>query len=268
MDTQEFEQIVKARGLVLEGRWDGSPTELVLTVSTLPLDKTQLATNDDVEAAGFIKAEKLRHTQEKLLAAKRRNLELEANLQALHQEKDRLEESIHQDWQNRFQALEEKLSSLRVESAALESALRAEWEVQLQELETQLEASRVKNDRLGAERQRLETLTTAQQAGTLARQNELSQDANPHHGEDPYTQAIHAAWQTAWERQDDLITFKNRLTEAQIEKEALSAELESSRAELAAGVHLQSSNRTLSEEIVRLGQERNLLLQQLAKRQY
>lgn len=177
MDSDlEFTQLVRKSGIVFTTNLGQGQEEWVLAIATPTLSKTQVATQADLVAAGFIKVDALK----RLEAERERLLEL-------------------------LKAADEQRQAMIADKHAREAELRAFEEARAREREE-----------LEARARRGEVWKKAELEGVTARTRGEALDQNPYaeHGDDVAKEG-HQAWRHGWRLRDVLLDLNLRLKEAQ-----------------------------------------------------
>lgn len=165
----DFEDLVRQTGFLLKTDVGQGAQDLVLTVSALGLTGTQVASLNEVEAAGFVKADRLRQA-EALLARTKAKLEaLDANHTALRGDHARKLEAIARAHEAQLAELNARLEAGRDEARRL-SDLAHHVQAERDRLTQAMEKARPGIERLLAENQHLKSTAEALR-GELARVN-------------------------------------------------------------------------------------------------
>lgn len=177
MDSdQEFTQLVRKSGIVFTTNLGQGQEEWVLAIATPTLSKTQVATQADLVAAGFIKVEALK----RLEAERERLLEL-------------------------LKAADEQRQAMIADKQAREAEARdrdAAWAKEREELDVRT--------------RRGEAWKKAELEGVTARTRGEALEANPHaEAGDEVEREAHQAWRHGWRLRDVLLDLNVRLKEAQ-----------------------------------------------------
>lgn len=204
MDSDlEFTQLVRKSGIVFTTNLGQGQEEWVLAIATPTLSKTQVATQADLVAAGFIKVEALK----RLEAERERLLEL-------------------------LKAADEQRQAMIAEKQAREQELRGFEAARAREREE-----------LEARARRGEAWKKAELEGVTARTRGEALEANPYEeaGDDAAREG-HQAWRHGWRLRDVLLDLSAKLKDTQGELAAreaqvrtLADEAEAARRELMAG---------------------------------
>ena len=176
MDSDlEFTQLVRKSGIVFTTNLGQGHEEWVLAIATPTLSKTQVATQADLVAAGFIKVDALK----RLEAERERLLEL-------------------------LKAADEQRRTLIAEKQAREQALRDLEATRVREREE-----------LEARARRGEAWKKAELEGVTARTRGEALEANPYEeGGDDVAREGHQAWRHGWRLRDVLLDLNVKLKEA------------------------------------------------------
>ena len=194
MDSDlEFTQLVRKSGFVFTTNLGQGQEEWVLAIATPTLSKTQVATQADLVAAGFIKVEALR----RLEAERERLLELLSSADAHRQ-------------------------AMNAERQARESALRDLEQAHLRDREE-----------LAVRARRGEAWKKAEIEGVTARTRGEALESNPYaEAGDEVAREGHQAWRHGWRLRDVLLDLSARLKETQDTLAARDALLATLQAEL------------------------------------
>ncbi len=177
MDSDpEFTQLVRKSGIVFTTNVGQGQEEWVLAIATPTLSKTQVATQADLVAAGFIKVEALK----RLEAERERLLEL-------------------------LKAADEQRQAMIADKHAREAELRTLEETHVREREE-----------LEARARRGEAWKKAELEGVTARTRGEALAANPYvEADDEAAKEGHQAWRHGWRLRDVLLDLNVRLKDAQ-----------------------------------------------------
>lgn len=293
----DFEDLVRQTGFLLKTDVGQGDQDLVLTVSALGLTGTQVAALKEVEAAGFVRAERLEQAEALLARTQAKLKALDANHTALRGDHARKLEAIARAHEAQVAELNATLKAERDEAqraiaaqvAAAQAALAARqdaWGREKEALEDALESAQAARQadresaadtlaraRLAfeAERRALqdaiqvwEARQRAEREGIQARNDGAALDANPHA---PPESAIHQAWRGGWTLRDGLLRLNDHAHLMQAERDQLMRAMEKARPEvermLEENQRLASTAEALRSELVRVNAEHDQTQQAL-----
>jgi chromosome segregation ATPase len=296
----DFEDLVRQTGFLLKTDVGQGAQDLVLTVSTLGLTGTQVASLKEVEAAGFVKADRLDQAEALLARTQAKLKELDANHTALRGDHARKLEAIARTHEAQLAELNASLTAERDEAqraiaaqvAAAQAALAARqdaWGREKEALEDAFESAQaarqadreVAADTLAkarlafeAERRTLqgeiqvwEARQRAEREGIQARNDGAAVDATPYGTNGPAESAAHQAWRGGWTLRDGLLRLNDHAHQMQAERDQLMRAMEKARPEvermLEENQRLTSTAEALRRELVRVNAEHDQTQQAL-----
>jgi chromosome segregation ATPase len=282
----DFEQLVRETGFVIRADVGQGEQELVLTVSTLALSGTQVASLENLAQAGFVKADRLQRAEEGLAVAQARVKEFDerhATLRAeyaqrtadLKQENEEDLADAEAEFNERLaaqqRAFDAQLAEAREAMARRQDVWAHERERLLDEHHEAAAAWERERDRLlqeasaaaiawNTERDRLSTANAvwearhrAEREGIQARNDGTPLDANPHGGETEPEQAAHRAWHHGWTLRDGLLRLNEHAALLQSERDSLIRSMERAKPEIerlmAENQHFRAAAEAMQQEL-------------------
>lgn len=274
----DFERLVRETGFLLRGDVGHGEQDMVLTVSALGLTGTQVASLKDVEAAGFVPADRLNQVESALARTRAKLKDLDVNHTALKRDHERKLAALQHEHTAQVEALESALSAQIAaardamaarqdtsgrEKEALEDALdderarrHAEREAAADALLLARAAFEDERGRLSAEIRVWEARQRAEREGIQARNDGAALDSNPYGAAD---QAANQAWRSGWILRDGLLRLNEHAHRLQAERDGLVHAMERARPEverlLAENQTLKTTAEALRSELVRVNAE-------------